>query len=204
MNLLAHKTTFTTDKIWNAVKDIKVQNLGKSRRDCRRRSNSDDHYDSGAALCSVEDVEKKLQIKLPQQRIENISIDHFKTATEMLVYLMTETEDRSWLQFYWNLFQTQTATQIILTLNRIMKNDEEGKNLPQINKLFKRVASIFGLKYEQIKIMMPENAKKTINLLRNMQNLSADGIGSKGVSKDYLLTPNIIMVSFNIHFYFQI
>ena len=66
---------------------------------------------------------------------------------------------QSWSNFYTDLFQTQTADQIILTLNRMIKT-QDGRVMSE--KVLKRIAAILALKYEAIQSMLiPEHAKNT-------------------------------------------
>ena len=97
------------DEVWRAVKEIKVLK-----------------YD-GSISSKVDALAQKLEVESSKQRFENISKGVLKTASEMYLYLDTimkrgQSLNWTWLQFYFNLFQTKSATEIILSLNRIFKS----------------------------------------------------------------------------------
>ena len=109
-------------------------------------------------------MEQKLQIESSEQIDESLTIDELKTAAEMFLYLNTCPDSswfKSWTLFYKDLFLSQSADQIILTLNRMMKTkttetsqDNDGK--VRAKKLMKRVKSLMILKYEEIQDLRPE------------------------------------------------
>ena len=95
--------------------------------------------------------------------------DQLKSAAEMFIYLnicpgtfgsdslnYMEQWFKSWFTFYQDLFKTQNPSHIIITLNRLMKN----KSDRVINqKLFKKAATLFSLKYEIFQNMLHGGAK---------------------------------------------
>ena len=104
-------------------------------------------------LSQVKAVEQKLQIESSEQPDESLTIEELKTAAEMFLYLNTCPDSwfKSWYSFYKDLFLTQSADQIILTLNRILKTetlqDWDGKRIAI--KLFQRAASLLSLQFEE-------------------------------------------------------
>ena len=80
------------------------------------------------------------------------------TAGEMFLYLNTCPDSpwfKSWNSFYKNLFLTQQADKIMLTLNRMTKTkDKDGKL--RAEKLMKRASRVMSLHYEQIQGLRPE------------------------------------------------
>ena len=71
-----------------------------------------------------------------EQINEALTNEDLRTAAEMFVYLtMCPNEIKPWLIFYKDLFQTQSPDQIILTLNRVIKQAKK-------NKYFKTLAEI--------------------------------------------------------------
>ena len=95
--------------------------------------------------------------------------DQLKSAAEMFIYLnicpgtfgldssnYMEQWFKSWFTFYQDLFRTQTPSQIILTLNRLMKNKSD-RVMNQ--ELFKKAATLFSLKYEIFQNMLHGGAK---------------------------------------------
>ena len=95
--------------------------------------------------------------------------DQLKSAAEMFIYLnicpgtfgldssnYMEQWFKSWFTFYHDLFKTQNPSQIILTLNRLMKNKSD-RVMNQ--ELFKKAATLFSLKYEIFQNMLHSGAK---------------------------------------------
>ena len=81
--------------------------------------------------------------------------EELKTAAEMFLYLNTCPDSswfKSWSLFYKDLFLTQPADKIILTLNRMVKtetsDDKDGKL--RAKKLLQRAAQLLSLQYEDI------------------------------------------------------
>ena len=95
-------------------------------------------------LSQVKNFEQIIQEKSSEQRFQNISVEHFKIASEMLIFLITPIDGefmKSWLKFSVNLFQTKSATEIVLTLNRMVKSNIEKDNIADVNqKLLRKVA----------------------------------------------------------------
>ena len=98
-------------------------------------------------------VEKQLQINSSALIQENMTASKLEVAGKMFIYLNScSVLLKPWFSFYAELFQKQSLDVIILTLNRILKKENvPNKNLQDIAKtLFKRVSSIFSLKYQEI------------------------------------------------------
>ena len=97
-------------------------------------------------LSQVEAVEQMLKIESSEQINNTLTNEELKTAGEMFLYLtMCPNTIKPWIVFYKELFQSQAADQIILTLNRLMQGprtqtNEHFKELAEI--LLKRILSI--------------------------------------------------------------
>ena len=96
-------------------------------------------------MSKVPEIERQLKMKSSDIIYKNISTENLKTAAEMYIYLITcpgndELQDwfKLWSTFYIDLFQNKSANQIILTLNRVMKQNTA--QCCKIVKLFRRVA----------------------------------------------------------------
>ena len=91
--------------------------------------------------------------------------EELKTAAEMFLYLNTCPDSswfKSWSLFYKDLFLTQPADKIILTLNRMVKtetsDDKDGKL--RIKKLLQRATHLLSLQFEEIGRLLGENYYK--------------------------------------------
>ena len=133
--------TSDVDKVWNIVKLVKA-----------RRSD-------GKILTKVKAVEKKLKIETSKYVFENMSRKHLKTASEMFFYLDVKMEPvtKMWLEFFENLFETESANHIILSLNRLMRKTATGSNsnFIVIEKLFRKATILLKLKNQEIQSMLP-------------------------------------------------
>ena len=119
-------------------------------------------------MLQVKAVEQKMEIESSDQIIETLTNDELQTAGELFIYLNScpDTLLKSWSSFYTDLFLTQSAQNIILTLNRMMKitksQDKNGKL--RAEKLLLKVTSLLALKFEEIGGLLPENVvRNTVN-----------------------------------------
>ena len=105
-------------------------------------------------LSKVKAVEQMLNIESTEQINDTLTNEELKTAAEIFLYLNTcpSSMFKSWILFYEDLFLTQPADKIILTLNRMMKtetsHDKDGKL--RAKKLLQRTAQLLSLQYEDI------------------------------------------------------
>ena len=173
VNLLT-ETNLGTDTIWILIKGIKVQML-KEKTPIKEH----DGYYSKAVLSGVMKLEKELHIKPSSKTNGNVTTETFRTASDMLIFLMIPIESdlaKTWLPFYWNLFQTKSATEIILTLNRLMKKTLE-IDVSAVNlKLYTRTTSLFSLNNEDIKILKQRNILEENYHNMSIKTLSMDGM----------------------------
>ena len=102
-------------------------------------------------LSQVSRVEQKLRVVSSDEIIASLSKEDLKIAAEMFLYLnfCPNLWFRLWSSFYRDLFLTQSADQIILTLNRMMKtmethNNEDGSIM--VKKLQTKIASKLSLR----------------------------------------------------------
>ena len=150
-------------------------------------------------LIQVKRVEENLQIKSSQVPYKNMTSKHLGDAAKMLIYLSTcpglntasafnaypfEKWFKRWNIFFKNLFEIHSPDHIILTLNRLTKNNlqmnQKGKIIVQ--KIFKRAASMFHLEYEAIQNILPGNGKKI-----NFQDNNKSGFDNYFFSSDYII-----------------
>ena len=118
-------------------------------------------------LSQVQTVEEKLQIESSERINDTLTNDELQTAGEMFLYLYACPKHDmewfiSWSSFYTDLF-SQSADQIILTLNRMMESkilqDKDGGKF-RAEKLQKRTSSLMSLNYDQIQSLRPNKAQE--------------------------------------------
>ena len=171
---LLQLTDLSIDNFWSLIKNIKVATYDTTSKVCQNDGlfkSDDDKFDQVMAM------EKELQTESSEWRYENMTSEDLQTAAEMFIYLnichldnsnyinfhLTPTEIarklwfKSWSIFYVDIFLTQPADQIILTLNRMMKTktSQNKDDITRAEKLFKRTTDLLSLNYEQIQSMMP-------------------------------------------------
>ena len=85
------------------------------------------------------------------ERLFNRTDSRLRTAAEMFLYLTSCSVDfKPWFRFYTDLFQNKSPSQILLTLNRILKVGKTLKKLRFRNiadELFARTQSFILLQY---------------------------------------------------------
>ena len=108
-------------------------------------------------VSQVKSVEQILQVESPEQINETLTFEELKTTAKMFLYLITcPTTIKPWIVFYKDLFQTQSPSQIILSLNRLMK----GPRTPT-NEFFKALA---GTLFERISNRLPGREAVTASI----------------------------------------
>ena len=112
----------------------------------------------------VRKVEDLLNLEPSHYPIDNIPEETLDKAARMFIYLNPCLDSiKHWITFYKDLFQNKPPDYILLTLNRILKTINAQDDLADITKLiFTKTASIFSLKYKEIR-----NMTNDINVLFN-------------------------------------
>ena len=128
--------------------------------------NCDEHkkmLSKDGMLSQVKAMEQNLQIKSSEQINDTLTKEELKTAAKMFPYL--NSCPTSWLSFYKDLFQTQSATNIVLTIYRILRKNVSGYEINYQNnqKIFRKITSVFKLKYKEIQNMLPGQVRKQEN-----------------------------------------
>ena len=154
--LLGSETKLSVEEVWNTIRDVKFN------------SNNID------ILSKVAAVERKFQVESSEIRSQNADIELLKLASDMFVYLAIVMEDdarKSWLSFYFNLFKSKTANEIILTLNRITKRFTERDIYVDVNqKLFDRITTLLSLHYKEVQSMMMNTNAENTSIVSQKQN----------------------------------
>ena len=155
-------TTLSVDNIWNLVRKVKTELPTECQWCCM---NDGLYTDKEATLVALE---QKLGFNSSEQRFDNITEEALKNAAEMFLYINTcptsqmwKSRFTSWLTFYKDIFRTESPSQIILTLNRLLKvkNQRYKDEHEVLQKIFKRTTSLFLLKYEAIQRFLPATTK---------------------------------------------
>ena len=112
-------------------------------------------------------IEEKLNAQSSQLVHENVTKTIFKTAGEMFIYLIAcDSSDYTWMLSIKTFLQTQTISEILININRILTKNQE---LQKINsreenvvvqlvfgKLFKSLEKRYSLQFGKIKKLMKE------------------------------------------------
>ena len=128
----------------------------------------------------VKAVEQMLKIESSDKIINSFTNEGLKTAAEVFLYLISCPDElfKSLSLFYKDLFLTQPADQIILTLNRMTKSktsQDQGGKL-RAEKLLQRLTKIFPLKHEEIERLLPVFRNESINDFKIHNNSNSNGI----------------------------
>ena len=149
--------TTHADKIWSAVRKIKLKT--PIEYDC---DETQEWFNSPKQAMQVTAVESELDVNSSNETLKNISAVHLETAGKMFIYLNTCAGTDSlkewfklWSRFYNDLFQTFSVDYILLTLNRMMKDETKGNRDAKLRaqKLFQRMKTLFSLEYEEFQSM---------------------------------------------------
>ena len=152
------------NKIFSMTKTLKLNMSLDLSCDISNKLLSDDNI-----MSLVKAVEEKLQVDSSDEINKSMKNEDLKTAAEMFMYLSLCPDSRwfkSWFTFYKDLFLTQSADKIILTLNRMMKTktskDNAGKN--RAEKLIRKTKNLLSLKFEEIQSLLPGKETKNESL----------------------------------------
>ena len=120
-------------------------------------------------LSQVKAMEQMLHVESSEYINETLTNVDLKTAAEMFLYLNSCPSSwfKYWLPFYADLFQTQSAANIVLTINRILKKNIIGDDMIYNNNknIFTKITNLLELKYEEIqRLLLPDQVKKRGNL----------------------------------------
>ena len=133
-------------------------------------------------LSQVKAVEQMLKIESSDKIINSFTNEGLKTAAEVFLYLISCPDElfKSLSLFYKDLFLTQPADQIILTLNRMTKSktsQDQGGKL-RAEKLLQRLTKIFPIKLEEIESLLPVFRNESINDFEIPNNSNSNGINN--------------------------
>ena len=149
---------------------IKEENCGANglyKYEERRYSYNDNVEDEHQL--QVADIELLLRINSSDVQFKNMTYSELNTAAEMFTYLKTCPHTVSlrewfitWANFHNDRFETQSADQVLLTLNRMMKNNSPKNKDGKIRaeKLFNRATTLLRMNYDDIQSMIPEKQER--------------------------------------------
>ena len=152
----------SVNKILNAVHTVKSE----TSLDLECESDYSGDYallTNNGKYIQVLAVEQQLQINSSDQIIESLTKEELNSAAEMFIYLNTcpDSYFKSWSTFYKDLFLTQPADQITLTLNRMLKTKSlhskasKDGNL-RAEKFLKRTSELLSLKFVELQAFLYE------------------------------------------------
>ena len=146
------KSNSSTNEIWNLVKNLKIQNKEWMHTEYCKHDEGQGFYDVSQVMYpTVKTLEDKLQINSSVVILENMSKDSLKSAAEMFLYLNSCSHFlRPWLSFYTDLFNGKSTSEIILSLNRIMKPWNNPRDIRIARKIFGNLTSMLALNYQTI------------------------------------------------------
>ena len=192
----------SAEKVWNAVRHIKLDSSKKSLEEKETCLEWFNWYQDMDKLYKVIEVEQKLGINSSNIRFLNMTRADLKIAAHMFIHLTTcapfttskYTDDgywfKSWAILYIDLFKTKSPDQIILTLNRILKDKspENKDGIDRAKKLFNRISKLLSLKYKGIQSMFP----------RIEGNISAEIINYKKEGRTHIIGTFCTLIIYSI------
>ena len=120
-------------------------------------------YENSEIHSIVTTFEKTLNVKSSEIILGNMTDTTLKTAAEMFLYVNSCTYLLTpWLSFCKNLFENESSSTILLSLNRVLKvgDTRENKDLKiVVKKLFHKSNSLFSIKYGKSKGMSGTDLK---------------------------------------------
>ena len=109
-----------------------------------------------------EKIENDMNIFKIQDSISSqfpFSVDYLENVAKMFLYVYSCPDIlKPWFNFYSDLFQNQSPQQMLLTLNRMIKNNGNSNSKDSraiAKKLFMEATDLMSLKYNDIQRMIP-------------------------------------------------
>ena len=100
----------------------------------------------------------------------NVTDENLKASGEMFIYLITcDNNNKAWFLFIEEVFQNYSLSQIILTINRLIKNSENKTSMKDFNMELQEYLSS-TLEYFESRFSLDFQNSPTIN--QNYNNLS--------------------------------
>ena len=144
-------------KIWSIIRRKAPFLFHKTCNVPDNGPNGEGLYNENDAFQNVLDLERQLKVESSNEILENISKEHLHQGAKSFLYLnLCSNLLRPWYEFYVDLFKNKSPSQIVVTMNRILKGSNKAKNLPLetiAKRLFGRISSVLALKYQTIKNM---------------------------------------------------
>ena len=104
----------------------------------------------------VSELELRLETKSHPERIENITGEDLETAANVYAYFISCPNDwQAWFDFFNDLLKSEKLGHILLTLNRLLKADNDKiihrKYIKAaVRKIIEKITSLISLKHRQI------------------------------------------------------
>ena len=135
------------------------------------------YFDEDYMMSQVTRVEERLEIESTEQPIKTLRAEDLKSSAEMFIYLTTCPANlKPWFVFFRQLFQTQSPTQIVLALNRVMSKTTKNdffKNVSEI--IFHQLKHEFSLKYDHFKTFYIKTNGSSMGLSMEDKNFTVEG-----------------------------
>ena len=181
--------------VWKVVKEIKSKTpFDKRCYKVYPEDYNGLYSDITAKASQVAALEEQLKINSSELRFENMTAKDLKAAAEMFIYLnscpgvipnankvyvdegvknddsteknINELWFKSWYFFYKDLIENNSPSQIILTFNRLSKNNAPKNSQAKIRhqKLLEKTATLLNLQFKGIQNILPGTSGKEKNI----------------------------------------
>ena len=159
------------DKVWSAVKSVRLETPTSQFR-------CGENHVLNNQVSQVAAVEKRLKMKPSDLMLHNITRTEMIRAAEIFFYLaVCPGTFNAWIQFYKDLFKNQSLSQILLTLNRIMK-DTENINDDYFKRFAKNITS--SLMFRKLTTIIEKDVPQKIEII-DMKNTHMNSLNVKGM-----------------------
>ena len=149
--------------IWQKLKTLKANNIFKY---CGTGNIVEDKV----IRSQIKKIENELQINSSEKMDINVTDENLKASGEMFIYLITcDNNNKAWFLFIEEVFQNYSLSQIILTINRLIKNSENKTSMKDFNMELQEYLSS-TLEYFESRFSLDFQNSPTIN--QNYNNLS--------------------------------
>ena len=129
------------ETVWKLLRAIKVEYVFEY---CGKRN----IHEGRDIKYQMRSLENELQIQGSEMIMKNATEENLKTAGEMFIYLIScDHTNKAWFFFIEEMCDNYTLSQIILTLNRFIKNAENKTDEKEFNnevqKVFRDLLKMF-------------------------------------------------------------
>ena len=173
---LVHNTDMSVGKIWSVVKSVRLETPNSHFR-------CGENHVLNNQVSQVTAVEKRLRIEPSELILHNLTKTELTIAAELFIYLaVCPGTFNTWIEFYKDLFENQSLSQILLALNRVMK-DTKTVNDDYFKRFAKNITS--SLMFRKLTTILEKDVPGGAKIIDMKNTLYTNSLDVKGILNNF-------------------